>query len=110
MSSSAVTIASRVSLPTRTIASIWIGLLSGNEAESFCRLMKAMGQRYVQYVNRTYRRSGTLWEGRYRSCLTQQETYLLACMRYIELNPVYAAMVVHPGGISRVELSRQCAG
>jgi putative transposase len=51
----------------------------------------------VQYVNRTYRRSGTLWEGRYRSCLTQQETYLLTCMRYIELNPVRAAMVAHPG-------------
>lgn len=72
-------------------------LLSGDEAESSGRLMKALGQRYVQYVNRTYRRSGTLWEGRYRSCLTQQDTYLLTCMRYIELNPVRAAMVVHPG-------------
>ena len=58
--------------------------------------MKALGQRYVQYVNRTYRRSGTLWEGRYRSCLTQEETYLLACQRYIELNPVRAGMVAHP--------------
>ena len=72
-------------------------LLSGDEAESTGRLMKALGQRYVQYVNRTYRRSGTLWEGRYRSCLTQQESYLLTCMRYIELNPVRAAMVAHPG-------------
>ena len=72
-------------------------LLSGDEAESTGRLMKALGQRYVQYVNRTYQRSGTLWEGRYRSCLTQQETYFLTCMRYIELNPVRAAMVVHPG-------------
>jgi putative transposase len=72
-------------------------LLSGDEAESTGRLMKALGQRYVQYVNRTYRRSGTLWEGRYRSCLTQQETYLLTCMRYIELNPVRADMVSHPG-------------
>ena len=72
-------------------------LLSGDEAESTGRLMKALGQRYVQYVNRTYRRSGTLWEGRYRSCLTQQENYLLTCMRYIELNPVRAGMVAHPG-------------
>jgi putative transposase len=72
-------------------------LLSGDEAETTGRLMKALGQRYVQYANRTYRRSGTLWEGRYRSCLTQQETYLLTCMRYIELNPVRAAMVAHPG-------------
>jgi len=59
-------------------------------------LMKALGQRYVQYVNRTYRRSGTLWEGRFRSCLTQEESYLLACQRYIELNPVRAGMVEHP--------------
>jgi putative transposase len=59
-------------------------------------MMKALGQRYVQYFNKTYRRSGTLWEGRYRSCPTQAETYLLACQRYIELNPVRASMVEHP--------------
>ncbi len=59
-------------------------------------MMKALGQRYVQYVNRTYRRSGTLWEGRFRSCLTQAEDYLLSCQRYIELNPVRAGMVEHP--------------
>ena len=50
----------------------------------------------MQYVNRTYRRTGTLWEGRFRSCLTQEESYLLACQRYIELNPVRAGMVPHP--------------
>ena len=59
--------------------------------------MKALGQRYVQYVNRVYRRSGTLWEGRFRSCPIQEEVYLLACQRYIELNPVRAGMVEHPG-------------
>lgn len=59
-------------------------------------MMKALGQRYVQYINKTYRRSGTLWEGRYRSCPTQAEAYLLACQRYIELNPVRAGMVEHP--------------
>ena len=58
--------------------------------------MKRLGQRYVQYINRTYRRSGTLWEGRFRSCLTQEEAYVLACYRYIELNPVRAGMVNHP--------------
>lgn len=58
--------------------------------------MKGLGQRYVQYVNRTYRRSGTLWEGRFRSCLMQEETYVLACYRYIEMNPVRAGMVEHP--------------
>ncbi len=60
-------------------------------------LMKRLGQRYVQYVNRTYQRSGTLWEGRFRSCIAQQEDYLLACQRYIELNPVRANIVSHPG-------------
>ena len=60
-------------------------------------LMKFLGQRYVQYANRTYRRSGSLWEGRFRSSLVQTEHYLLGCYRYIELNPVRANMVKHPG-------------
>ena len=59
--------------------------------------MKRLGQRYVQYINRTYQRSGTLWEGRFRSCIAQQENYLLICQRYIELNPVRAGIVIHPG-------------
>ena len=71
-------------------------LLTPDKAESVGQMMKKLGQRYVQYVNRTYRRSGTLWEGRYRSCLIQDETYLLTCHRYIELNPVRAGMVEHP--------------
>ncbi|MEN6585775.1 MAG: transposase [Sulfuricella sp.] len=71
-------------------------LISAERPEASGDLMKALGQRYVQYVNRTYHRSGTLWEGRFRSCLTQEETYLLACQRYIELNPVRADMVAHP--------------
>lgn len=71
-------------------------LISADRAGAAGALMKALGQRYVQYVNRTYRRSGTLWEGRFRSCPTQEETYLLACQRYIELNPVRADMVAHP--------------
>ena len=71
-------------------------LISADRIEAPGLLMKALGQRYVQYVNRTYRRSGTLWEGRFRSCLVQDEIYLLACQRYIELNPVRAGMVAHP--------------
>lgn len=71
-------------------------LVSADRGESPGALMKALGQRYVQYFNRTYRRSGSLWEGRYRSCLTQAEEYLLTCQRYIELNPVRAGMVEHP--------------
>ena len=62
------------------------------------RLMQSLGRRYVQYVNRQYRRTGSLWEGRYKSSVVQAESYLLACMRYIELNPVRAAMVTDPGG------------
>lgn len=71
-------------------------LLSSPTGNGAGALMKALGQRYVQYVNRTYRRSGTLWEGRFRSCLTQEDSYLLTCQRYIELNPVRAGMVEHP--------------
>lgn len=71
-------------------------LLTPSEAPSTGMLMKRLGQRYVQYVNRVYKRSGTLWEGRYRSCVVQEEPYLLACQRYIELNPVRATMVETP--------------
>lgn len=71
-------------------------LLTPARVDSAALLMKHLGQRYVQYINRTYRRSGTLWEGRFRSCLAQSEDYVLACHRYIELNPVRAALVRHP--------------
>jgi putative transposase len=59
-------------------------------------LMKRLEHRYVKYINHTYRRSVTLWEGRFRSCLTQKDKYLLGCYRYIGLNPVRANMVEHP--------------
>jgi putative transposase len=59
-------------------------------------MMKHLGQRIVQRINRTYRRSGTLWEGRFKSCLAQDESYALTCYRYIEMNPVRAGMVAHP--------------
>ncbi|MES2299160.1 MAG: transposase [Pseudomonadota bacterium] len=71
-------------------------LMSALTATSAAQMMKALGQRYAQYINRTYGRSGTLWEGRYRSCPTQHEAYVLACYRYIELNPVRSRMVDHP--------------
>ena len=60
-------------------------------------MMQSVGRRYVQYFNYQYQRSGTLWEGRYRSCLVQSEPYLLEVYRYIELNPVRANMVDDPG-------------
>ena len=58
--------------------------------------MQCLGRRYVRYVNDRYHRTGTLWEGRYKSCLVDSEDYLLRCYRYIELNPVRARMVAEP--------------
>jgi len=71
-------------------------LLTPNFPGACTALMKALGQRYVQYFNATHGRTGTLWEGRFRSCLTQSAGYVLACYRYIELNPVRAKLVGHP--------------
>ncbi len=64
--------------------------------QSISKVFQSVGRRYVQYFNSTYRRSGTLWEGRYRATVVDSEQYLLAVMRYIELNPVRAGMVSHP--------------
>lgn len=72
-------------------------LVSPGTADGLGRFMKRLGQRYVQHINWVYQRTGTLWEGRYRSCLAQEEAYVLACYRYIEMNPVRAGMVAHPG-------------
>lgn len=71
-------------------------LITPAENDSASLLMKHLGQRYVQYINRVYRRSGTLWEGRFKSSLVQRQGYLLKCQRYIELNPVRAGIVPHP--------------
>ncbi len=71
-------------------------LLTSEKDDGASLLMKHLGQRYVQYVNRTYRRSGTLWEGRFRSSIVQRDGYALKCQSYIELNPVRAGMVQHP--------------
>ncbi len=61
------------------------------------RMMQSVGRRYVRYVNDRHRRTGTLWEGRYRSALVDSERHLLACMRYIEMNPVRAGMAADSG-------------
>lgn len=61
------------------------------------RMMQALGRRYVRAVNDRYGRSGSLWEGRFKASLVESERYLLACQRYIELNPVRAALVADPG-------------
>jgi putative transposase len=71
-------------------------LLTPNSSDSCGALMKGIGQLHTQYMNRRYGRTGSLWEGRFRSCLVQAEDYLLACYRYIEMNPVRANLVSHP--------------
>jgi putative transposase len=76
-------------------------LLTPHEKNSASLLMKHLSQRYVQFINRTCRRTGSLSEGRYKSCLTQEKQYILACYRYIELNPVRAGMVPRPRDYSR---------
>ncbi|MEI6760769.1 MAG: transposase [Betaproteobacteria bacterium] len=69
-------------------------LLTPHTADGLPQMMQAVGRRYVRYFNDAQQRSGTLWEGRYRSTLIQTERYLLACMAYIDLNPVRAGLVV----------------
>lgn len=65
-------------------------------ADGIPQMMQALGRGYVRYFNGRQQRTGTLWEGRYRSTLIQAERHLLACMVYIDLNPVRAAMVGDP--------------
>jgi putative transposase len=71
-------------------------LLTPRIATACGLLMKGIAQLYAQYINKNYRRSGYLWEGRYKSCLVQSENYVLACYRYIELNPVRAGLAERP--------------
>lgn len=71
-------------------------LVTPKESGGLGIMMRRLGQRYVQYINRTYCRSGTLWEGRFKSCITSEDRYVLSCYRYIELNPVRASLVNHP--------------
>ena len=71
-------------------------LLTPQHTNGASFLMKHLGQRHAQHANRCYGRTGSLWEGRFRSCIVCDEAYVLRCYRYIELNPVRAGMVAHP--------------
>lgn len=71
-------------------------LITPQQEQSLSKAMQMLGRYYVQYYNYSYRRTGTLWEGRYKATLIDSEAYLLTCMRYIESNPVRAGMVAHP--------------
>jgi len=71
-------------------------LLTAAKADGCALLMKGIGQLYAQYINKRYGRSGYLWQGRFKSCLVQSEEYVLACYRYIELNPLRAGIARRP--------------
>jgi len=71
-------------------------LLTPETEKSVSNMMQAIGRKYVRYVNGVYQRTGTLWEGRYKSAIIDSDHYLLTCSRYIELNPVRAGMVNGP--------------
>jgi putative transposase len=71
-------------------------LMTPRDSDGVGSLMKALGQRYAQYLNRAYQRTGSVWDGRYRSCLVDTESYFLTCHRYIECNPVRAGMAADP--------------
>jgi putative transposase len=71
-------------------------LATPEKPDGIAKMMQSVGRRYVQYINRSYRRTGSLWEGRFKSSVVQAEAYLLTCMRYIELNPVRANMASDP--------------
>ncbi|MGB5582112.1 MAG: transposase [Gammaproteobacteria bacterium] len=72
-------------------------LATPEKQNSISLMMQYIGRFYVPYINHTYGSSGTIWEGRYKASMIHDEEYLLSCMRYIELNPVRAAMVKTPG-------------
>jgi len=64
--------------------------------ESLALVMQAVGRQYVRRFNHRHGRTGTLWEGRYRASIIQEDRYLLACLRYMEMNPVRAGIVAAP--------------
>lgn len=75
-----------------------VHLLATPKAENDISLLfQNIGRHFVPYINKTYQRRGSLWEGRHKGNVLDSEPYFLTCMRYIEMNPVRAAMVEHPG-------------
>ena len=72
-------------------------LVTPETSDAASHMMQTLGRRYVRYFNRSYQRTGTLWEGRFKSCVVDATDYLLVCQRYIELNPVRAGIANHPG-------------
>lgn len=63
---------------------------------ALARGMQSLGRRYVRYFNDRYHRTGTLWEGRFRTAIISDERYWLTCMRYVEMNPIRAGLAGSP--------------
>jgi putative transposase len=72
-------------------------LLTPHTEQGVAKVMQILGHCYTQYFNMQYGRTGTLWEGRYRATVLEPDTYLLKCYQYIEMKPVRAELVTHPG-------------
>ena len=71
-------------------------LVTPESSTAISTLFQGIGRHFVPYMNKTYQRRGSLWEGRHKGCIIESEAYFLICMRYIEMNPVRAGMVEHP--------------
>lgn len=85
-------------------------LMTLADTEGISRVMQHVGRLYVLYINRTYRRTGTLWEGRHKASLVNAAENLLTCYRYIELTPPASRHGCGSGGISLVKLWLACLG
>lgn len=71
-------------------------LVEPSTKEGLAEMMQSLGRKYVQYINQTHKRTGTLWEGRFKSSVISKDEYFLACCRYIELNPLRAKIAQNP--------------
>ncbi|HET8898168.1 MAG TPA: transposase [Rhodanobacteraceae bacterium] len=83
-------------------------LLTPPETGAIARMMQMLGRRYVGQFNRRHRRTGTLWEGRYKACLVDSETYVLQCYRYIDLNPARARITADPASYPWSSCASHC--
>jgi putative transposase len=85
-------------------------LATGQQPAALSRMVQSIGRRFARYANKRQQRTGTLFEGRFRASLVQTERYFLACMRYIELNPVRAGMVQHPSEVAWSSYRQNASG
>jgi putative transposase len=85
-------------------------LASPTQSGGLSRMVQAVGRRFSRYANRRQQRTGTLFEGRFRASLVQTERYFLACMRYIELNPVRAGLAKHPAELGWSSYPQNASG